>query len=434
MMNVSIQKLNEELKRKNPKIYDRFIDKNTNFLQKGEFTFIFPNELKFYDYKSIDSITIQLQILLTSLGEPFVIDINVEEYYEKITGKGEGIEISFDLTKTEFIGDLELLMIHILGFFCKKLTGKRIKVEFNKEKIKWLRQWNFFDSYYEWGIASEDIMVPYTRAKDSERVISIRKITDFDDVGRTAASIFSSKVKNLLLNEYGMNESLIKQFVSDVISEIAQNIPQHSKSMGFVMAHAHMQEKFLFDINVDFIEIVNGKIDIKKTFENNNINLTERFEIVPDNISRQIKIIDDSKKYLIKDIGSNLRVYEISDRIPNIEIAIADGGIGIRQSLYNRAPEYYKDKSHYITIMEVLDGKFIKPKYENRGGILRAREFVESFGGRISIRSICARGSNIGSKIYHDYDKPWKPWRFFPGTQVSILIPRLSVKKNHGVR
>ncbi len=358
--------------------------------------------------------------------------MNVEEYYENIKGRGEGIEISFDLTKTKFVGDLELLMIHILGYFCKDLTEKKVDVEFNKEKIKWLRQWNFFDNYYEWGLGNKDIMIPSVKGRDSERVISIRKIEDFNDVDRTVASVFSAKVKNLLVKEYGMDETLIRQFVSDVISEITQNIPQHSQSIGFVMAHAHMQERFLFDIdNIDFMDILYRKIDIKRIFENNNINLNCRYEIIPNYISRTVEIIGDAK-YLIKHLGPIVRVYEISDRIPNIEIAIADGGIGIRQSLYNRAPKYYKNKSHYASIKEVLEGKFIKPKNENRGGILRAREFVESFGGSISIRSICARASNINNKIYHDYDEHWKTWRFFPGTQVSILIPRLSVNKNYG--
>lgn len=423
------------LKRRDEEVYSRFIELNTK-LDNEKFIFIFPYEFKFNDYTSLDSLLIQLQILLHKIKLPFNKKFVIENYYNKLFNAHDiNLKVTFDLSKTVFIGNLELLMVHNLGYFCYKLTDQKVKVIFNSEKIDWLTTWNFFNHYYEWGEKNDETknIFQSTHIRDSEKLIPIRKISDFSDVDKTVRYFFAKKIITLLEAQYGMSESLIHNFVTDVISEMCQNIPQHSKSIGFIIVHAHMQEIYLFSMPLEYKKFMRDKkvcSYIRQIFEKHKVALSNAAEIIISH-GRGYAIRDGKIQYIIKDTGTMLNIYAESNRIPDIEIALSDCGIGIRQSLYNRYPNTYENKTHYQVIKEVLEGEFMRPEHQHNGGILRAREFVEAFGGRILIRSVCAKAGNMQNSVYHDYDKDW---RFFPGTQVSILIPRLSVKKlNRGL-
>lgn len=321
----------------------------------NDFTFIFPKILIFY-FKSFESVLYQLYFFLKKIGCPFKKFMNIDEYYNKLYRGKYNIKVIFDLSMTSFIGELEMLMIHILGNFCHKITGREVTVKFNLDKIGILRRWNFFEHFWDWGETErgQKRIKLFSSVWDSDVLLPIRKIVDHSDVGATLDTILVTKIKSMLERDYGMDYELIDIFVSDVISEICNNIPDHSKSLGFILVHARpLKEK----------------------------------------------------------------------RIPNIEIVISDCGIGIRQSLYNRFPKLYRNKTHFKVIEEVLKGQFPYPKNESHGGILRARNFVDKFNGTIFIRSICAKAGNKGNIT--DYDMAW---RFFPGTHVNILIPRISLK------
>jgi len=355
-----IKTLCQMLKQRDEETYRRFAETNASS-EDQIFTVVFPTDFKFQYYRSLDSILIQLQILLCQVGQSYRTDCDIEDYYERLFQRQRGSKpLRFDLSRTSFIGDLELTMIHTLGYFCQKLSCCKIQTMFNLDKIEWMSRWNFFEHYDEWGEVGDDVkhMLLYPDTRDSERLIPIRKISDYSDVDRTAGELIEAKkITDLLKKQYGMDGRLIHGFVTDVISEICQNIPEHSKSLGFIIVHAHPE--------------------------------------LPD------------------------------QRIPDIEISISDCGIGIRQSLLDRYPSRYENESHHKVIKSVLEGRFPMPHGQHRGGILRAKDFVGQFGGRIDIRSICAKAGNLSS--YDDYDTPARFWRFFPGTQVRIMIPRLSV-------
>lgn len=325
-----------------------------------DFTFVFPEKLIF---KSFDSVTTQLSHFLRKIGHPFTIHVDIEEYYKAIFSEEYPGKVIFDLSKTSYIGELEILMIHILGQFCQKITRKQVIVRFNQDKIGFLARWNFFEDFWEWGQIENSKIFEETffySTTDSDVLLPITKIADYPDVGTTINRLTVTKIKNMLIRAYGMDKKLIDAFTTEVISEICQNIPQHSKSTGYILVHA-----------------------------------------------RGLKPDEDEK-------------------IPNLEIAISDWGIGIKQSLYNRFPDIYRRKKHFEIIEEVLEGKFPTLTDENHGGILRARQFVDGFGGIIFIRSICGKAGN--KHFTPDYDKNW---RFFPGTHVNILIPALAVKNRN---
>lgn len=351
----------EKLKKANENVWMRFNKLNEPYTE--DFTFVFPEEFKYY-YTSFDILLYELSIFLEKIGCPFRKLFDVERYYNNLFNIEHGGRIKFDLSNTSYIGELEMLMIHILGSFCQKITKQAVVVELNKEKIGLLRSWNFFEHFWDWGELTPELEKTrfFGSRLDSEVLIPIRKISNYSDVGSTLGNLEVTKIKYMLEREYGMDGDLIDTFVTDVISEICNNIPQHSESEGYILVHAHPEH--------------------------------------PEH---------DEKA------------------IPNIEIAISDGGIGIKQTLYNRYPNRYKNKKHYEAIEDVLKGQFPYPKYEKHGGILRARTFVDRFGGIIFIRSICGKAGNQG--YTSDFDKNW---RFFPGTHVNMLIPRITLKNKKG--
>jgi len=348
------------LKTRDSEVYNKFTENNKLF-SNSSFEFIFPKKVLFKQYRTLDPIVIQLQILLTKMGIPFNLHYDISSYYDSLPNNDQH-EINFNFSNTEYIGNLELLMILQLGQFCKRLTNKKVKVTFPNDSgrfISLLKRWNFIKYFSEWG--TSDVIKGNFYYSDEDKysifLIPIKKIRGYHHVNKFADEFFKTKVNQLLKEHYGMNTNLINYFVSDVISEICQNIPEHSRSTGFIMVHAHPVK---------------------------------------------------------------------ANKLPEIEIAISDGGIGIKGSLMEREKAVYESKSHYDTIKEVLNGNFISPDKKEHGGILRARQYVESFNGEIHIRSICAKSSNRGNPIYEDYDKYW---RFFPGTQISIWIPRKALQK-----
>jgi hypothetical protein len=179
------------------------------------------------------------------------------------------------------------------------------------------------------------------------------------DVAKAASSLVNDiGLARFLEREYGMDTDLVRDFVADVVSEICQNITEHSSGRGTVLAHARRP-----------------------------------------------------------------RDSDVSN-VPNIELAISDNGIGIRESLARKHGGTYTRSPHLNVIRDVLSGAVPQPEGENRGGILRARQYVDRFEGLIFIQSICAKASNKPPNT-HDFDHYW---RFFPGTHVSILIPRRGMR------
>jgi len=345
----------KKLEKLNYVVYRRFMLANNYRL--NEFTFIFPEEF-WFQKSSFEVIGYQLQIFLDKHCYSYHTKFNIKEYYEKLFNLKGKIRIILDLSKTYYIGDLEILMLIVLGRFCYKISKLEVLVKFNPEKIDILKRWNFFEHFWEWGEPYPKLSETYFAPQRwmSDVLIPIREIAEYDDVTNTIDSFWVKKIIDMLKRDYDMDEEIIDTFVTDVISEICNNIYQHSHDIGFILVHAHRQQ---------------------------------------------------TKK-----------------DIPNIEIAISDCGIGIKQSLQNRFPLVYANKKHHEIIVEVLDGNFPYPEDEAHGGILRARKFADNFGGHIFIRSICAKGGNKG--FFTDKDSFWG---FFPGTHVNILIPRRKLKK-----
>lgn len=337
----------------NPKIYRRFLKANSSV--NSFFTIVFPDLLSFY-YENFDLLLYQLEIFLEHIGIPFQAQRNIEDFYSNLfTSKYSG-EIIFDLSQTKYIYALEMLNLLILGNFFYEISKKTILVKMTMPVVEFLAGFNFFEHFIEWGELEENFAVELLSSTQSDPVLlPIRKISNYSDVGATLDNIYVKAIESILIRDYGMNKTLIKSFVIKVISEICNNIPQHSKGEGYIMVWS--------------------------------------------------------------------RWFSKGDDLPNIEIAISDFGIGIRQSLYNRFPKEYKNESHYQVIKDVLVGNFPYPDDESHGGILRARQFVDNLNGQIYIRSICAKAGNRSYPEDIDED-----WRFLPGTQVNILIPKLAIK------
>ncbi len=322
-----IVKTNIEFLPYNLNTYKSFFKKN----KEGSkyFTFVFPFRFNFR-FECFNNLLFQFQAFLKDLKKPFSTYINIEEYYENLFNLTYKKSIVFDLSKTLFIGELEILMLHILGKFCYKITQKKIIVKLSMDTLLFLRNWNFFKHFHEWGVLEEDYSQNLSPLVFKSNVLlRIRKITNRSDLGAALTKILVRTIQDILMNEYGMHKGDIKKFASDVVSELCTNIYRHSKSEGFIMVHARDRNSYVKDPNIE-ISIVDGGIGIRQSLLNK-----------------------------FPDIYKNKQHFTV-----------------IQEVLSGRFPE-----NAY-------------PKNETHGGIKIARKYVDKFNGLIFIRSICSKAGN----------------------------------------
>ncbi len=116
------------------------------------------------------------------------------------------------------------------------------------------------------------------------------------------------------------------------------------------------------------------------------------------------------QKYFFQNLGKNV-----------VKIAVSDTGVGFRGSLSQRF--YIKDDLDAIE-KALLEGA---SRYADEGrghGLAAVRRFVTEWDGKLSIRSGTARLSILPS--WSKGKEREKGLTFFPGSQISIMLPAVS--------
>jgi len=263
-----------------------------------------------------------------------------------------------DLSKVKFIDPIGMIGILEIGrFLLSEGRTPDLILPVDDEVIKYMERMDFFKHIIPiFGEIPTDILEShYLRSSKSDVLLEITPIVHNKDIHHVVGKV-KERAYQVLSTHLGYNKKAVIGFIV-ALSEVCQNIVEHSQSTGFVGI-----QKYSF------------------------------------------------KKKLVRNI---------------VKIAVSDIGIGIKESLSPRYKSRYPLLwSDIIAIEEALLKGASRFEDEGRGqGLSTVRKFIKKWDGQISIRSgrakysIFPSWSNGTSKIS---DLP-----FFPGTQISILLPEL---------
>lgn len=263
-----------------------------------------------------------------------------------------------DLKDVNFIDPYGMVGLLEIGDYLKGLNKKPyLSLPQLEDVYRYLERMDFFQHAqrsYSFNVSSNAYEKKYSGIEDSDVLLEITKIERTEDIHSIVTRV-KSRAFSILSTHLCYDSSTINGFIVS-LSELCQNIIEHSENTGYV--------------------------GIQKYF-------------------------------YLKRLGKNI-----------VKIAIMDLGIGIKKSLEERFLPFYKDKwDDTFAIEKALLHGASRHKDIGRGqGLNNVRRFVIKWKGKISIRSGTGKLSII---------PPWDRGRtrsyglsYFPGTQVSIVLPQ----------
>ena len=267
--------------------------------------------------------------------------------------------ICIDLGDVTFIDPYGMVGILELGYYLKSL-GKEVilRVPRSEEVPKYLERMDFFrfrSGLFVLNPPYLDFTEKYHRSFASDVLLEITRIEKSDDIHFIVDRV-RDRAGSVLEAHLHYDERAIHHFIV-ALSEVCQNILEHSQNVGYV--------------------------GIQKYF-------------------------------YAKSLAKNV-----------VKIAVMDLGIGIKNSLSHRFSSVYGEKWSDLLAIEraLLHGA---SRYEEVGrghGLTEVRKFVQKWDGKISIRSGTAKFSLLPS--WEKGLRRHSGVAFFPGTQVSLVLPEM---------
>lgn len=300
--------------------------------------------------------------LLDEVGLRFTQERDAENYLQEAGGRCHDYELMFDLRDVQYIGLHEMLMLNILGEFCQHLSGNKVRVYMPRSHRirKFLSTFGFFRYFYGWGTSPSEGSVTDDSEFVSGRLLQITRIESVEDVGEATSALKTQRIAAILRRMIGSSEK-VNRLADTIISEVCQNIPEHSRRQGKGHGYCAVQSH-------GRAESWTKGLDVEST----------------------------------------------------VEVAVVDGGIGIRQSLVDRHPSLFARQSAADCIEHVLTRKLPRDGTRDRGGLLRVMKSVsEDFGGTLKYRSTNGMLIWRPDGTIHKQSK----FPFCVGTQFRLLLP-----------
>lgn len=265
-------------------------------------------------------------------------------------------ELSIDLSLIDFIDPYGMVGILKLGEYFKNQDIKLTLIMPKIDVLSYMLRLDFFR--YAASIFGK-IQPPETiisRNVESDVLLEITPVEKSLDIHDIIEKV-RKRAKRILKKHLNYDEEAIDYFIV-ALSEICQNIPEHSQSTGLVAIQKYFYEKRL-------------------------------------------------QKNAVK-------------------IAVMDLGIGIKQSLDKKLATIFKEKwTDKLAIQQALFEGVSRYDEPGRGhGLTKVRQLVEKWKGKITIRSGTAKIGIIPSWGAEKF--PTKSLAYFPGTQISIILPAIS--------
>lgn len=266
--------------------------------------------------------------------------------------------------------------------------------EFNNSQVIDLTKTTFIDPYGMLGIIEigelsmrsgnlRTLLLPH----DSEAIKYLERMDFF----RYASQIYRIQPENLRLSE-----RYRRRVHSDVLLEITRI--ENSDDIHFIVAKVKARADIILKKHLHYDErAINGFI----------VALAEVCQNIIEHSSSAGFV--GIQKYYFQNLAKNV-----------VKIAVTDTGIGFRKSLSER----FHLKDNLEAIEKALIHGASRYSDEGRGhGLAAVRRFITDWNGKLSIRSGTARLS-----IIPDWSKGRtceKNLTFFPGAQISIMLPGL---------
>lgn len=204
-----------------------------------------------------------------------------------------------DLREATFIDPYGMVGLLEIGELLKlKAIRKTLYLSRSEEVLKYLERMDFFkfaDKYFTLEPSGLQLSDKYHRSSYSDVLLEITRIEKSDDihfiVGRVKERAHSILVRHLNYGERAINSFIV------ALSEVCQNIIEHSESKGFVgiqKYHFHNLKKNIVKIAV---------MDIGVGFMNS---LSDRFIIRNDLHAVEMALLEGASRYLDEGRGHGL--------------------------------------------------------------------------------------------------------------------------------
>jgi hypothetical protein len=301
-----------------------------------------------------------LNAILAEANIAYRSGTDFELYLEKIKGSCSGIDIILDLRDVNYIGLHEALNIILLGEFLYWLKSDNVKIFMptSKPARKFLSTFGFFRYLESWGMSLSGGRLDDDVDFVSGRLLRITRIDSADDIGTIADSLKVAQIARILRKMFGKKSNKLSDCI---LTEVCQNVPEHSRrnirGHGYCAVQVHPA--------------------------------TERW----------------TKNYDVHN---------------TVEVAVVDGGIGIKQSLRYRHPKLFTYRTASACIMDVLTKGTPQDGIRERAGLLKVmKSSNQDFGANLRLRSVNGFVQITPDRGVHK--SATVP--FFPGTQFRLLLP-----------
>lgn len=213
-------------------------------------------------------------ILPDRFRDPYLFEEVIDCKDDILTGSS-----ALDCSKMAFIEPYSMLSLIILGRLYLKSRGERLKLINIPVPIhQYLHRMDFFETgvFISEGRLSEKLL--YKRSNFSRSVIEIIEIPNKEresiKVIRKVIALFRKRSSYIL--KYWMTDNIMEYFVT-VISELCQNIYEHSLDSGYLAMQTYTMGKE----NIVRLVISDAGIGMKKSFENTrNISYNSTAELI----------------------------------------------------------------------------------------------------------------------------------------------------------
>lgn len=204
-----------------------------------------------------------------------------------------------DLQEASFIDPYGMVGILELGELLKSEgIQKTIRFPKSEEVLKYLERMDFFkfaDSYFNLEPPKPKLSEKYLRSSYSDVLLEITPIEKSDDIHFIVGKV-KDRANAILKKHLHYNEKTINGFIV-ALSEVCQNIIEHSENKGFVgiqKYHFHKMNK-----NVVEIAVMDLGIGFKKS-------LSERFFLKSDIDAIEKALLHEASRYTDKGRGHGL--------------------------------------------------------------------------------------------------------------------------------
>ncbi len=197
-----------------------------------------------------------------------------EDNFEQLINSAQGLSI-IDLREAAFIDPYGMVGILEIGELLKtEGIKKNLFLPESEEVIKYLERMDFFkfaDKYFSLDPAKQQISEKYKRSSYSDVLLEITPIEKSDDIHYIVGKV-KKRANAILKKHLHYDERAINGFIV-ALSEVCQNIIEHSENKGFVgIQKYHFQN---LNKNIVKIAVMDIGIGFKKS-------LSERFPLKDD--------------------------------------------------------------------------------------------------------------------------------------------------------